>query len=223
MQIIENLLTPNKYSRPKNKLNSIKGIVIHWVANTNSSAIANRNFFENRKNGNSSYGSAHFIIGLNGEVIQCIPLDEVAYHVGSKTYTSNALNELSSYPNNCTIGIECCHIKDTGEMSEDTYNSLLELVVYLCKQFDLNEQNLWLHKTVVGWKDCHKWFVDNPDKWSDFKMEVKNSLEQNEISTWAKEPMQWAIDLGLTDGSNPKSEMTLERFITILYRYDKLK
>ena len=42
-----------------------------------------------------------------------------------------------------------------------------------------------------------------------------------EYNPWAKEPMNWAMDLGLTDGTNPKESISLERFITILYRYDK--
>lgn len=219
MQIVEKLLTPNKYSRPQTKLKSVKGIVIHWVANTNSSAIANRNFFENKKNGKSDFGSAHYIIGLDGEIIQCIPNDEIAYHVGSDTYTKEALNKLSSYPNDCTLGIECTHIKDSGEMSKETYISLIKLVVYLCKQFNLNETNLWLHYEVVGWKNCHRWFVDNPDEWSKFKMDIKKELNNDELSNWAKIPMKWAVEIGLTDGSNPKDTLTLERFITILYRY----
>ena len=33
--------------------------------------------------------------------------------------------------------------------------------------------------------------------------------------------MEWAIKLGLTDGTNPKEPITLERFIVILYRYGK--
>lgn len=42
------------------------------------------------------------------------------------------------------------------------------------------------------------------------------------ISEWAKEAMAWAVQLGLTDGTNPKEPVTLERFITILHRYKKI-
>ena len=76
------LLTPNKWSRTQTKLGKVKGVVIHWVANTNTSATANRNFFENRKLGKTNFGSAHYIVGLKGEVIQCLPDNELAYHVG---------------------------------------------------------------------------------------------------------------------------------------------
>jgi N-acetylmuramoyl-L-alanine amidase len=176
-KIIEKLLTPNKYSRPQDKLIGVRGIVIHWVANVGSSALANRNYFENRKYGKTGYGSAHYIIDLDGDVIRCIPENEMAYHVGSKTYTKEALSRLSTYPNNCTIGIECCHVDWNGKMTDATYNTLVELAADLLKKYKLTADDLWLHKEVVGWKNCHKWFVDNPDEWVKFKELVREKMK----------------------------------------------
>lgn len=180
-KIIEKLLTPNKYSRPQNRLIGVRGVVVHWVANPNSSAEANRNFFENRKFGKTGYGSAHYIIGLNGDVIRCIPENEMAYHVGSETYTKEALSKLSTYPNNCTIGIECCHVDWNGKMTDATYNTLVELATDLLKKYKLTADDLWLHKEVVGWKDCHKWFVDHPDEWKKFKELVREKLNPKKV------------------------------------------
>lgn len=175
-KIIEKLLTPNKYSRPQKKLIGVRGVVVHWVANPQASAEANRNFFENRKLGKTGYGSAHYIIDLDGDVIRCIPENEMAYHVGSETYTKEALSKLSTYPNNCTIGIECCHVDWNGKMTDATYNTLVELATDLLKKYKLTADDLWLHKEVVGWKDCHKWFVDHPDEWKKFKELVREKL-----------------------------------------------
>ena len=79
----EKLLTINDYSRPGRKLKSVLGVVLHWTANPGVSAESNRDFFESRKEGNLGAGSAHYVIGLFGEVIRCIPEDEMAYHCGS--------------------------------------------------------------------------------------------------------------------------------------------
>lgn len=49
MKITEMLLTPNKYSRPQIALKSVKKIVLHYIGNPNTSAQANRNYFENQK------------------------------------------------------------------------------------------------------------------------------------------------------------------------------
>lgn len=178
MKIIKKYLTPNPYSRPQKPLNKVKGIVIHWVANPNTTALANRNYFESKKDGKKGYGSAHEIIDLNGDIVLCIPENEMAYHVGSKTYTQKAVKKLSSYPNNCTYGIECCHIDWQGRMTEETYNSLVERVSELCRKWNLDPlKDVWLHKEVIGWKDCHKWFVDNPKEWEKFKREVLNRVD----------------------------------------------
>ncbi len=56
---------------------------------------------------------------------------------------------------------------------------------------------------------------------------LKRKVEdvKEELSEWAVEAMEWAMDKNrdLTDGTNPKEPLTLERFITILYRYNNLR
>jgi len=174
MTIKEMLLTPNQFSRPEKPLSAVKGLVIHYVANKNTTAAQNRNFFENRKDGKSDYGSAHYIIGLKGEVIRCIPENEMAYHVGAKVYKEIALKNLSSYPNDCTIGIECCHINDNGVMNSSTYESLVSLTTDLCRRYNLDAQkDVYLHYDVTG-KNCHRFFVENSKEWDAFKKEVYN-------------------------------------------------
>ncbi|XOB63266.1 N-acetylmuramoyl-L-alanine amidase [Campylobacterota bacterium DY0563] len=170
IKIEQHLLTPNQYSRPQTKVNIIKAIVIHWVANPMSKAINNRNFFENRKNGQDGYGSAHYIIGLEGEIIQCLPEDEVAYHVGG-TYTDYAINNLSSYPNNCTIGIELTHIDWEGKFKESTLASARCLCQGLLSKYNLTKENIVRHYDVTG-KDCPKYFVDNEDEFTKFKNSI---------------------------------------------------
>jgi len=191
-KVKEKLLTINPYSRPGKKMNKIKGIVIHWVANRNSTAIANRNFFERRKEGKLGYGSTHEIIDLNGDVLICITEDEMAYHVGSpEPYIEEALKLLSDYPNNCTYGIECTHIGYDGDMTQETYNTLVDRCVDLIIEFGLQdvEKNLWLHKEVVGWKDCHRWFVYKQGEWEKFKRLVKVKVENMNLQL--EESWQW--------------------------------
>ncbi len=105
MEIQQNLLTKNPYSRPGTKIGRIKNIVIHWVGNAGSTAIANRNYFESLKD-KKIYASSHYIIGLEGEVILCVPEEEVAYH-------GNSANSYS-------IGIENCHPDWGGKFNYKT-------------------------------------------------------------------------------------------------------
>lgn len=170
LKIIKQLLTINPMSRPNKKLRGVKGIVIHYVGNPNSTAAANRNYFENLKNQSKVYASAHYIIGLAGEVIQCIPENEMAYHVGAKEYTTT---KLGSYPNDCTIGIECCHLDAAGNMTAATYESLQQLTKELCSRYKLDPiKDVYIHKDVTG-KYCHAYFINNPHKWKEFKESLK--------------------------------------------------
>lgn len=210
LSIREMFLTQNEWSRPMRKLRSVKGLVIHWVANPETSAEANRNFFENRKYGKTDYGSAQYIVGQKGEIILCMPETEVAYAVGSPTYTKEALTRIFSdpvndSPSNYTISIECCHIDWEGRMTKETYDSTLELAVDILYRHNLTESDLWLHQEVVGWKDCHRWFVRNPDEWKKFKelvgvrlryMKLKEEIKMtiSKYFTDIPENLEWAVE-----------------------------
>ena len=190
MEIIKDFLSVNEYSRPSKKNKCVHGIVIHWTANPMASAKTNRDFFENRRLGLSGYGSAHYIVGIKGEVIQCIPDDEVAYHVGTslidpkskKVYTDEAgarfghfCDHPNNSPNNCTIGIELCPIDNKGNFTEETLKSAAELCADICKRHGLSARDITTHHDVVGWKDCPRLWTNNPDMLDSFRVAV--SLE----------------------------------------------
>lgn len=174
MNIRKDLLTVNKFSRPCRDLLSVKKIVLHWVANPGTTAKQNRNFFEMRKNGQYGYGSAHYICD-DTEIIQCIPNDEIAYHVGSKQYTDYGL-KISSYPNARTIGIEFCHPDETGKPLYATYKHIIELCKHLCNLFKLDPmKDITTHNAITG-KDCPKYYVDVPTELFRLKDDVRRRM-----------------------------------------------
>lgn len=176
-KVMEKLLTPNEYSRPRLPLKGVLGLVIHYVANPMSSAMANRNFWEGRKDTKKDYGSAHYIIDLNGDVLIAVPPTEGTYHSGAKVFKPIVKEKLHGAPNSYTLGIECTHTDKTGKMTDATYRTLVELCVDLCKRFNLNPiTDLYLHYDITG-KDCHKWFIDNPVEWSKFKNLVVTTMK----------------------------------------------
>ncbi len=144
MELIDvRYLTIDDNSRPGLKLTELKNIVVHYTGNPGSSAENNWRHFENNKPGVSS----HFIIGLNGEIIQCMPLDEVAWAIGTKegNYTS--------------ISIECCHPDESGKFTEATYESLVRLVSWLCNKFGLDRNDVVRHydyERPTSWGVYHK-------------------------------------------------------------------
>lgn len=153
LDIDEQYLTVNEYSRPGIALNKVKYIVIHYTANPGSSAQNNRDYFEGLKDSGQTYASSHFVIGLNGEIIQCIPLNEWCY----------ASNDL----NNQSISIEMCHPDESGAFNDSTYNSCVFLVAQLCNYYHLTAEDVIRHYDITG-KICPKYFVDYPDRWEKF-------------------------------------------------------
>lgn len=151
------LLTFNDYSRPGIAREEINGIVIHYTANPGSTAKQNRDYFEGLKDTKTTKASSHFIVGLEGEIIQCIPTGELAY--------------ASNDRNVDTIAIECCHPDETGEFTDATYASLVELTAWLCGKFQLATEDIIRHYDVTG-KPCPLYFVDHEDAWSQFKEDV---------------------------------------------------
>lgn len=156
------LLTVNPYSRPGDEVDRIRGIVIHYTANPGSTAMQNRDYFEGLKESKQTMASSHFIIGLEGEIVQCIPTWEIAY----------ASNER----NKDTVSIETCHMTEDGSYTEETYQSMVELTAWLCKKYDLTEDDVIRHYDVTG-KICPKYFVDYPKEWKKFKNDVRIRLE----------------------------------------------
>lgn len=157
------LLTENPYSRPGIPITAINGIVIHYTANPGSSAIDNRNYFENLKDRQDNQVSSHFVIGTEGEIVQCIPSSEIAYASNSR--------------NDDTLSIECCHPDETGQFTDATYQSLVELVGWLCKRFDISVDNVIRHYDVTG-KDCPRYFVQNPDAWTQLKADIQAQIDK---------------------------------------------
>lgn len=157
------LLTENEYSRPGTPLERVNGIVIHYTANPGSSARSNRDYFENLKTTHTAKVSSHFIVGLEGEIVQCIPTAEISY--------------ASNDRNSDTIAIECCHPDETGQFNEATYDSMVHLTAWLCKKFDLNSEQVIRHYDVTG-KDCPRYFVEHTDAWEQFKADVAAKKEE---------------------------------------------
>lgn len=160
------LLTVNPYSRPGTKTGKINGIVIHYTANPGSTARQNRDYFEGLKDSHETKASSHFVVGLDGEIVQCIPTWEVAY--------------ASNDRNSDTVSIETCHPKKDGKYTKETYRSMVKLTAWLCKKFDLNENDVIRHYDVTG-KICPKYFVENEEAWKKFLEDVKQAIDSDTI------------------------------------------
>ena len=94
--ITDLLLTPN-YVRPGGNRPGTplapQGVTVHRTGTPGATARNVRNYFDTIRPGNES--SAHYVVDPTGEIIRCIPEDEVAWHAGPAA-------------NGRDIGIETC-------------------------------------------------------------------------------------------------------------------
>lgn len=151
-------LIPKGEAREGKKLSRVKYIVVHYVGNPGTSAQNNRDFFAK----SDTQVCSHFVVGLNGEIIQCVPLNE-------RSAASNERNKDS-------ISIEVCHPDKSGKFNDATYQSLVKLTALLCDELGLSEENVIRHYDVTG-KLCPLYYVNNPGEWDKFRNDIKNNLQ----------------------------------------------
>ena len=162
LSIQTKLIQKNKYSRPGIALRKVKGVVVHYTANPGTTAEQNRSYFESLAETGETHASSHFIIGISGEIIQCIPCNEISY--------------ASNDRNSDTISVECCIPDESGKFTDETYRSLVELVAWLMGRYELTADDVIRHYDVTG-KDCPKYFVENSNAWSDFKTDLLTYID----------------------------------------------
>lgn len=158
------LLPVNPYSRPGTELAEVKGIVVHYTANPGTTAMQNRDYFAGLAETHTTSASSHFIIGLEGEIVQCIPCNEIAYATKER--------------NADTIAIECCIEDDTGKFNARTYQSLVELTTWLMGRYELGVDDVIRHYDATG-KNCPKYYVENGGAWRVFKSDLIEYIDKN--------------------------------------------
>ncbi|MED4581895.1 N-acetylmuramoyl-L-alanine amidase [Brevibacillus choshinensis] len=180
---ITDMLINNKTARPGTRIIP-KGLVIHWTANEGkgANAVANRNYF----NKPTTEASAHYCVD-DKQIVRCLPENEMGYHVGAKSYNPESLKQLSSYPNNCTIGIEMC-VNSDGDFKK-MYQKTVELAADILKRYGWGVDRLWRHFDITG-KNCPAYFVTDSfaekftglsaeQAWAKFKQDVQRGLIGN--------------------------------------------
>lgn len=146
-------------ARTGTELDGVKNIVIHYVGNPNTSAQNNRDYFDK----DSTEVSSHFVVGLEGEIIQCVPLWE-------KSSASN-------WRNSDTVSIEVCHPDDTGKFNDDTYNSVVKLASWLLNELGLDESAIIRHYDITE-KLCPLYYVEHEDAWNQMKKDIGTKLNE---------------------------------------------
>lgn len=196
---------PKSNKRLGTKLN-LESITIHNTGNSTSTARNERAWLSNQNN--TSATSYHIVIDEK-EVIECIPLDEVAHHSGNK------IGNLTS------IGIEIC---ESGNQEKTWRNAIIFIANLLYNQ-GWEVDKITTHQRWNG-KNCPSLILP---RWNEFIGDIEkelvqlNNMKEQELSQWAIEAWEWGKESGITDGHRPKGIATREEVVTMLYRMNKIK
>lgn len=164
LNIKEEPIIKNPNTRSGMELKEIKGIVIHYIGVSGQSA-AERLKEYNEIDANAEVqiqGSSHYIVGFNGEIIHCIPDDEIA--LASKKRNTDSLS------------IEYAHSDYDGEPSETTYNALVKLTAFLMEKYNLELKDIIRHTDITGYP-CPPYFADDELAWTQFLAAVQETRE----------------------------------------------
>ena len=156
--VTADVIPPLVTARSGQSLEDFRGIVIHYVGNPGSTAKGNRDYFATP----GTEVVSHFVVGLEGEVIQCLPLWE-------RSVASNNRNK-------DTISIEVCHPDESGQFNPVTYAAVVRLTAWLCSVGDLTTDAVIRHYDVSG-KECPRYYVRNEAAWEQFLMDVQNEMD----------------------------------------------
>jgi N-acetylmuramoyl-L-alanine amidase len=176
-------LPKNRFSRPGDRMSRVEGVVIHWVQWPGATAKRVRDYFAEGVPAESRYAGAHYVIGLEGEVIQMIPETEVAYHAGPSGDTLQTTRiTLGGLPNWRTVGIELCHPDETGQFTDKTYDAAVRLTRDVCIRYDIEPMSCVLRHHDCTGKDCPLWFVTVPKEWDHFRLEVLHGMKRSVLT-----------------------------------------
>lgn len=122
-----------------------KYIVLHDTE-VNASPANIVSSWDNANNGTA----AHFVVGTDGSIVQCVPLDKIAHHAGygnaghnqkfgvtdeSRDDKVGATPIGSSYPdygmNSYSIGIEMVHVGGQGDYTNEQLQAVDDLIAYI--------------------------------------------------------------------------------------------
>lgn len=105
-----------------------------------------------KRGGNIGPSSAHFVVGANGAVVQCVPLSHVAWHAGASRWGGR---QISRSINPFSIGIEIDTFYPDGRNACDGWNmnhpqmvAVEALVRWLIARYQVQPGNLVTHKLI---------------------------------------------------------------------------
>lgn len=164
MNIIQDFIPAGRANRPGKQLIGPKYITIHDSGNasTGADALAHAKYLKG-DSAASRPASWHFTVD-DKNVVQNLPLGEVAWHAGDGSGPGNS----------SSIGIEICENADGDRAKAE--EKAAELVAFLLKTYKLGIDAIVQHNKWSG-KNCPRIIRGRPGGWEGFLQKVRGKIE----------------------------------------------
>lgn len=218
MSLIKNdFVVKNKYSRPGTKRVVTRAIVLHYTANLGGTAKNHQNYFDGSDGGGGRYAGAQVFVDKN-EALAIMPLQEMAYQANEAACRIATLKgRLGSYNGNAnvtSVGVEMCIERD-GSIATATFNRTVDVVVELCKLYNLSSSDLYRHYDVTG-KNCPAPWVARPNDWGRFKdavaAKLKGDTTSDKFYTYAPDHVKSLKEIGLYSDVKLSKDKQIKRY-----------
>ena len=162
-------------------------VTIHNTGNTSKGATAYAHAKMCSNTANEKATSYQYVVD-DKDVYELMPPDEVAWHAG---------DGFNGKGNRTSIGIEICENPD-GDLYKATDKAVM-LTAHLCKQFNIQFENVVLHNLWCG-KDCpQRLRRGQPYSWNTFIEKVEDAMNAEMTVAEAKAIVQEKA--GLSDST----------------------
>ncbi len=214
MKVIQNLVSPSKYSIKCPYPMTPEFTVVHNTAN--DANAANEVAYMIRNDNKVSF---HYAVD-DKEIVQGIPENRNAWHAGDGT---------NGRGNRKGLSIEICYSKSGGKRFEEAEKLAAKFIAFKLNEKGWGIDRVKKHQDFSGKYCPHRTLDMGWQRFLDMVQSELNALkgvdkvaEQNTPSSWAKEAWEWAVKNKVTDGTRPKDNATREEIITILYRFREM-
>lgn len=176
---VHRLLTKVNFSNSNRGAGQIKYLVKHYVGATGG-AKANCEYFQAYRG-----ASAHYFVGHNGEIWQCVEENDTAWHCGAKSYKHKSCRNSNS------IGVELCVKKDKNGKwyyTDETKKAAVKLFAYLMDKYGIDVDHVLRHYDVTG-KICGEPDVRKGNTvWKEFQKAIAPYGKKGSANTANKKP-----------------------------------
>lgn len=167
-QITQAHLDPTSQNRPGACTSSgcwqgVFQIVVHRTASNTMDARAIRHYFNTAPDGR--FASSQYVLD-NHEILQLMPVGEVAYHTSGKNFT--------------TLGIETCEHNWGSDTWPETYRKLVWLTAYLARAYGLSISDVTGH---FYWDRVNRPYDPTHMGWSPSQGKATGLFEWNQFIT----------------------------------------